>query len=69
LKTQAKIADSIGKSQNALIVPSETAGLFGAVASLAKGYEALKPKSLSVTQPNTTKKQVNAKKADIAEKL
>ena len=68
LKTQAKIADSIGKSQNALIVPSETAGLFGAVASLAKGYEALKPKSLSVTQPNTTKKQVNSKKADIAEK-
>ena len=42
LKAQAKIAESIGQSQNALIVPSETAGLFGAVASLAKGYEAIK---------------------------
>ena len=42
LKAQAKIAESIGQSQNALIVPSETAGLFGAVASLAKGYDAIK---------------------------
>lgn len=42
LKAQAKIAESIGQSQNALIVPSETAGLFGAAASLAKGYEAIK---------------------------
>jgi flotillin len=43
LKAQAKIAASLGQSQNALIVPSETAGLFGAMASLAKGYEAIKP--------------------------
>jgi len=43
LKAQAKIAASLGQSQNALIVPSETAGLFGAIASLAKGYEAIKP--------------------------
>ena len=43
LKAQAKIAESIGNSNNALIVPSDTAGLFGAFASLAKGYEALKP--------------------------
>lgn len=42
LKAQAKIAESIGQSQNALIVPSETAGLFGAMASLAKGYETIK---------------------------
>lgn len=42
LKAQAKIAESIGQSQNALIVPSETAGLFGAIASLAKGYETIK---------------------------
>ena len=42
LKAQAKIAESIGQSQNALIVPSETAGLFGAVASLAKGYDTIK---------------------------
>lgn len=42
LKAQAKIAESIGQSQNALIVPAETAGLFGAMASLAKGYETIK---------------------------
>lgn len=42
LKAQAKIAESLGRSQNALIVPSETAGLFGAMASLAKGYETIK---------------------------
>jgi regulator of protease activity HflC (stomatin/prohibitin superfamily) len=52
LKAQAKIADSIGNSNNALIVPSDTAGLFGAFASLAKGYEALKPgPSSSVQNP------------------
>ena len=42
LKAQAEIAKSIGQSQNALIVPNETAGFFGAVASLAKGYETIK---------------------------
>ena len=54
LNAQAKIASSIGQSQNALIVPSETAGLFGAAASLVKGYEALK-------SPNA-KKETNQKK-------
>ena len=53
LKAQAKIADSIGNSNNALIVPSDTAGLFGAFASLAKGYETLKPSpSSSVQNPD-----------------
>ena len=53
LKALAKIADSIGNSNNALIVPSDTAGLFGAFASLAKGYETLKPSpSSSVQNPD-----------------
>ena len=52
-KQKIKIADSIGNSNNALIVPSDTAGLFGAFASLAKGYEALKPSpSSSVQNPD-----------------
>ena len=68
LKAQAQIADSIGKSQNALIVPSETAGLFGAVASIVKGYEALKPKDLSVSQNSSNQRGVSSKKADLAKK-
>ena len=60
LKAQAKIADSLGNSQNALIVPSETAGLFGAIASLAKGYDAIKSpitkSSGSEAKPSKTKK-------------
>ena len=50
---QAKIAESIGKSQNALIVPNETAGLFGAMASLAKGYETIKRTSPTVSDVST----------------
>ncbi len=53
LKAQAKIAESIGKSQNALIVPNETAGLFGAMASLAKGYETIKRTSPTVVEKPT----------------
>jgi len=41
LKAQEGIAESIGQSQNTLIVPTETAGLLGAFASLAKGWKTL----------------------------
>ena len=36
LQAQAKVAASIGESDNALIIPSETAGLFGALGSITK---------------------------------
>lgn len=36
LEAQEKIAKSIGKSDNALIIPQETAGLFGAIKSVGK---------------------------------
>lgn len=39
LKAQVKVAESIGNSSNALILPAETAGLFGALNSVAKGLE------------------------------
>ena len=42
LTAQERVAESLGKSNNALIVPSDTAGLFGAAASILKGYEHLK---------------------------
>ena len=56
LKAQAKIAESIGQSQNALIVPSETAGLFGAIASLAKGYETIKRPAVAGGEKSVTDK-------------
>jgi len=56
LKAQAKIAESIGQSQNALIVPSETAGLFGAIASLAKGYETIKRPAVAGGEKSATDK-------------
>jgi regulator of protease activity HflC (stomatin/prohibitin superfamily) len=34
LEAQAKIAESFGKSSNAVIIPAETAGIFGALGSL-----------------------------------
>lgn len=36
LKAQAKVAENLGNSQNAMIIPAETAGLFGAIGSLVK---------------------------------
>jgi regulator of protease activity HflC (stomatin/prohibitin superfamily) len=36
LEAQAKVAASIGESNSALIIPSETAGLFGAIGSITK---------------------------------
>lgn len=37
LKAQQGIAESLGKSQNSLIIPSDVAGLFGALTAVAKG--------------------------------
>jgi len=37
LKAQEVVAGAIGSSTNALIIPAETAGLFGALASVVKG--------------------------------
>lgn len=39
LKAQAKVAESLGKSSSSLIVPAETAGLFGAIGSIVKGLD------------------------------
>ena len=38
LEAQEKVAESLGKSENTLIIPSETAGLFGAVTAAVKGF-------------------------------
>ncbi|MEC7488878.1 MAG: SPFH domain-containing protein, partial [Pseudomonadota bacterium] len=39
LRAQESVAASLGASNNALIIPSDTAGLFGAAAAIVKGYE------------------------------
>ena len=36
LKAQAKVAESLGNSENTMIIPAETAGLFGAIGSIQK---------------------------------
>ena len=45
IKAQEKVAESIGRSENTLIMPSEMAGLFGAFGAAAKGIALLKPES------------------------
>lgn len=42
LKAQAKVAESLGNSENAMIIPAETAGLFGAIGSITKILDATK---------------------------
>jgi regulator of protease activity HflC (stomatin/prohibitin superfamily) len=44
LRAQERVAASLGQSNNTLIVPRETAGLLGAAASIAKGYQKLMKK-------------------------
>jgi regulator of protease activity HflC (stomatin/prohibitin superfamily) len=39
VKAQIKVAESLGNSSNALIIPAESAGLFGAVSAAIKGFE------------------------------
>ena len=41
IEAQKDVAKSIGESQNTLILPAETAGLFGAIGSITKGMSAL----------------------------
>ena len=48
LKTQASVAESLGKSNNTLIIPTEAAGLFGAVNAAIKGLDI--GKSLNMSQ-------------------
>lgn len=39
VKAQIKVAESLGNSGNALIIPAEAAGLFGAVSTAIKSFE------------------------------
>jgi hypothetical protein len=39
LKAQIEVANAIGQSNNTLIIPEETAGLFGAINSIKKVLE------------------------------
>ena len=41
LEAQKNVAKSIGESENTLILPAETVGLFGAIGSITKGMAAL----------------------------
>ena len=41
LEAQKSVASSIGESENTLLLPTETAGLFGAIGSITKGMSAL----------------------------
>lgn len=41
LEAQEQVAKALGQSSNALIIPAETAGLFGAVASIRKAVDSL----------------------------
>ena len=42
LKAQAQVAESLGKSENALIIPSDVAGLFGALGAVKRVLEVFK---------------------------
>jgi len=63
LKAQAKVADSLGKSENTLIIPTETAGLFGAIASVTKVLDIVN------TKRSIPKKQNNIKSEETTPKL
>jgi regulator of protease activity HflC (stomatin/prohibitin superfamily) len=43
VKAQIQIAESLGRSNSSLIVPMETAGLFGAAAAAIKGFKSISP--------------------------
>lgn len=44
VKAQIKVAESLGNSNNALIIPAESAGLFGAVSAAIKSFEQITKK-------------------------
>jgi regulator of protease activity HflC (stomatin/prohibitin superfamily) len=48
LKAQAKVAESLGNSSNTMIIPAETAGLFGAIGSISKVLETTKTANSAV---------------------
>ena len=50
LEAQKHVAESIGQSDNVLILPTETAGLFGAIGSITKGMAALSSSGLGQTR-------------------
>ncbi len=58
LQAQAKVAQSIGSSNNALIIPSETAGLFGVIGSI-KETISLMNNGLIETSQNGKKENAN----------
>jgi regulator of protease activity HflC (stomatin/prohibitin superfamily) len=65
LQAQAKVAASIGKSNNALIIPSETAGLFGAIGSITKTLKMMESGfSLSKNQSHTNQKETQERETD-----
>jgi regulator of protease activity HflC (stomatin/prohibitin superfamily) len=47
LKAQIEVAKGLGSSNNLLVVPSETAGLFGAAGAIIKGLSELKSREQS----------------------
>ena len=54
LKAQQGVAEALGKSSNMMIVPSELAGLLGAIGSIQKGLKLLSEGSQSgATRPTT----------------
>ena len=61
LEAQKSIAQSIGESNNTLILPTETAGLFGAIGSITMGMAAL---SASLGKDSTTPKASEDLKSD-----
>jgi regulator of protease activity HflC (stomatin/prohibitin superfamily) len=66
LKAQALVAESLGNSSNSMIIPAETAGLFGAMGSIMKAYETTKSQNpqLNSRTPETSKPASKKKVAD-----
>ncbi len=66
LKAQALVAESLGNSSNSMIIPAETAGLFGAMGSLMKAYETTKIQNPQLAS-QTSKGSQTASKPKVAE--
>ena len=49
LKAQVEVARGLGESNSSLIVPAETAGLFGAMSSILRGLDVAKGNKKSIT--------------------
>jgi len=57
LKAQAQVAESLGKSSNTLIVPAETAGLFGVIGSISKALDMVSNNKASTGKIVTSKEE------------